>query len=332
MPQGHDQSGMWEVTLHGTINHAAPVRHSARLDGWNEIVGETFRGCVVDADRPQFDGKLATHRFGTIGLVRIKAQASRVRRWQSEAPPKRSGSVFLHLQVGGTGINIQSGRRTTINPGCAALCDPDRGYGVDFVTPYELFVLELPLSSIALAYPEFDLDRAAGQAIDPSRSRLLISFMRTAWSQLASLAADADWRDCIDRVGLDLALHAIGQSLEPCEAGAPAELQRLVMNYVRDHLFDPELRTSSIAQALHISPRSVQMVFERLSTTASAFILEQRLSRAAERLRTERGGVSITQIAYDCGFSDSAYFSRCFSKSRHVSPRDFRAGRRDLLS
>jgi AraC-like DNA-binding protein len=70
-------------------------------------------------------------------------------------------------------------------------------------------------------------------------------------------------------------------------------------------------------------------VFERLSTTASAFILEQRLSHAAERLRTERGGVSITQVAYDCGFSDSAYFSRCFSKSHRVSPRDFRAGRRD---
>jgi len=107
------------------------------------------------------------------------------------------------MQVGGTGINIQSGRETTISPGCAALCDPDRGYGVDFVTPYELFVLELPVSNITLAHPGFDLDRAAGRAIDPSRSRLLISFLRTAWSQLASLADDADWRECIDRVGLD---------------------------------------------------------------------------------------------------------------------------------
>lgn len=332
MPEGHAESGSREVTLHGTMNHAAPVRRSARLDQWNEIVGDTFRGCVVDADGPQFDGKLATHNFGTIGLVRIKAQPSRVRRWQSGVPPKRSGSVFLHLQVGGTGVNIQSGRETIINPGCAALCDPDRGYGVDFVTPYELFVLDLPLSSIALAHPAFDLERAAGQAIDPSRSELLISFMRTAWSQLASLATDADWRDCIDRVGLDLALHAIGQSMEPCAPGAPFELRRLVLDYVRDHLFDPELRTSSIAQALHISSRSVQLVFERLSTTASAFILEQRLCRAAERLRTERGRVSITQVAYDCGFSDSAYFSRCFSKSHRVSPRDFRAGRRDQAS
>jgi AraC-like DNA-binding protein len=316
----------------GAINHAAPVRQCARLDNWNEIVGDTFAGCVVDADQPGFDGKLATCNFGTIGLARIKAQPSKVRRWLSNTPPKRSGSVFLHMQVGGTGINIQSGRETTISPGCAALCDPDRGYGVDFVTPYELFVLELPVSNITLAHPGFDLDRAAGRSIDPSRSRLLISFLRTAWSQLASLADDADWRECIDRVGLDLALRAIGQSIEPCEAGAPAELRRLVMNYIRNHLFDPELRTSSIARALNVSPRSVQTVFERLSTTASAFILDQRLSHAAERLRAERGRVSITQIAYDCGFSDSAYFSRCFSRNRGVSPRAYRLGRGQEVS
>jgi len=60
-----------------------------------------------------------------------------------------------------------------------------------------------------------------------------------------------------------------------------------------------------------------------MSTTASAFILEQRLKRAAERLRAERGRTSITQIAYDCGFSDSAYFSRCFHKLYGVSPRAY---------
>jgi len=92
---------------------------------------------------------------------------------------------------------------------------------------------------------------------------------------------------------------------------------------VNANIADPSLRTSAIAKSLRVSPRSVQTVFERLSTTASAFILEQRLRQAAERLRNERGRTSITQIAYDCGFSDSAYFSRCFHKTFGVSPRNF---------
>lgn len=313
----------------GAINLAAPVRRTAKLDQWNAIVGDTFPGCAVDADRPHFEGKLAACKIGSIGLVRIRAQRSKVRRWLNDAPSKRTGSAFLHLQVAGTGVNRQAGRETTIRAGGAALCDPDRGYGVDFVTPYELFVFDLPVSDIALRQPAFDLDRAAGQPIDQNCSRLLIAFIRAAWSQIGALADDCDWRECVARVGLDLALRAIGQSIEPAAAGAGAELCRMVMDHVRQNLFDPDLRTSSIARALGVSPRSVQSTFERLSTTAGAFILERRLRHAAERLRAERGRVSITQVAFDCGFNDSSYFSRCFHNAYGVSPRSFGAADRD---
>jgi AraC-like DNA-binding protein len=71
----------------------------------------------------------------------------------------------------------------------------------------------------------------------------------------------------------------------------------------------------------------VQNVFERLATTASAFVLEARLDKAVERLAVDRRG-SITELAFDCGFSDSAYFSRCFRDRFGVSPRDYRYQRR----
>ena len=311
----------------GAINSPTQARRAAKLDDWNEIVGDTFPGCVVDSERPQFDGKLAACRIGSLGLVRIRAQRSRVRRWVTHSPPKRTGSAFLHLQVAGTGVNRQAGRESTIRPGGAALCDPDRGYGVDFLTPYELFVLDLPVSDIALREPAFDLDRAAGKPVDEKGSRLLVAFIRAAWGQIASLADDADWRECVGRVGLDLALRAIGQSIEPESGGPSAEFRRTVMDHVRANLFDPDLRTSTIARALRVSPRSVQSAFERMATTASGFILDQRLRHAAERLRAERGRVSITQIAYDCGFSDSCYFSRCFHNAYGQSPRQFAAAR-----
>jgi AraC-like DNA-binding protein len=326
-PKRRDEIRDREAGLLGVGSSAAPVRRAAKLDDWNEIVGDTFPGCAVDADGPEFDGKLAGFKIGRIGLVKIRAQRSRVRRWATNAPPKRTGSAFLHLQVAGTGVNRQGGRETTISAGGAALCDPDRGYGVDFVTPYELFVFELPVSDIALRQPAFDLDQAAGRGIDANASRLLIAFIRAAWSQIACLADDADWRECVGRVGLDLALRAIGQSFECAGAGPSAELRRAVLEHVRANLLDADLRTSSIARALRVSPRSIQSVFESLSTTASAFILDNRLRRAAERLRAERGRASITRIAYDCGFNDSGYFSRCFHHAYGVSPRTYGADR-----
>jgi AraC-like DNA-binding protein len=298
----------------------APLRQTASLNGWNDIVGSAFSGCVVDSDNQLFEGRLSACKIDDLGFVKIKAQASKVRRWACNAPSSRSGAALLHLQAAGTGINRQGTCEAVIHAGDGAICDPDQKYGIDFVTPYEMFVLELPQQTIWLRQPGFDLERAAGQAIDANRSRLLLAFIQAAWEQLDCLGADAEWRECVSRVATDLALRAIGQSVE---MEGSTEMRRAVLDYIRANMTDPGLRTGAIAKALSVSPRSVQTVFERMSTTASAFILEQRLKRAAERLRAERGRTSITQIAYDCGFSDSAYFSRCFHKLYGVSPRAY---------
>jgi AraC-like DNA-binding protein len=304
-------------------NLDSPFRRATNLHGWNDIVGGAFSGCVVDAPAARFDAALGACRIDHLGFVKIRAQASQVRRWVRDAPGRRSGAALLHLQAAGTGVNRQGRRDLTISAGEGAICDPDQAYGIDFLTPYEMFVLELPAQHILVRQPGFDLERAAGMAIDPSRVKLLLGFIQAAWEQVAMLSGDADWRECVSRIALDLALRAIGQSVEMDGSGAGAQLRRLVLDHIRANISDPALRTSSVAKALHVSPRTVQNVFERLSTTASAFILEQRLRQAAARLRDERGKTSITQIAYDSGFSDSAYFSRCFQKTYGVSPRNY---------
>ncbi len=306
-----------------TGEFATPLRRTTRLSGWNDIVGSAFSGCVVDAQAPRFDAALGVCRIDQLGFVKIKAPASKVRRWQRDAPAARSGYALLHLQAAGTGINRQNRRELAIGAGQGAICDPDQAYGIDFVAPYEMFVLEVPTQKILQRQPGFDLEGAAGLGLEASRVKLLLGFIQGAWEQFALLAGDADWRECVSRIALDLALQAVAPLAVPEICAGGSQLGRLVLAYVNANISDPSLRTSAIAKSLNVSARSVQNVFERLSTTASAFILEQRLRQAAERLRHERGRTSITQIAYDCGFSDAAYFSRCFHKTYGVSPRNF---------
>lgn len=306
-----------------TMTLAAPLHCTSRLHGWNDIVGSAFTGCVVDAAAEPFEAALGACRIDNLGFVKIRAQPSQVRRWLRDRPAKSSNAALLHLQAAGTGINRQGSREIRIDAGEGAICDPDQAYGIDFVTPYEMFVLELPAPAIFARQPGFDLERAAGMAIDSGRVKLLLGFIQAAWDQLALLGDDADWRECVSRIAMDLALQAIGQAPDIVDCAGATELRRHVLAHIRANISDPSLRTSAIAKSLAVSPRSIQNVFERLSTTASAFILEQRLAHAAERLRTERGTTSITQIAYDSGFSDSAYFSRCFHKIYGVSPRNY---------
>jgi AraC-like DNA-binding protein len=290
-------------------------------------VGGAFAGCVVDATDQRFSGRLASYQIDDLRLICVRAQASRVSRWLTSQPVKSSGSLLLHLQSAGESVNQQCGRSLSIRSGEAAICDPDRRYRVDFLTTYEMFVLEVPTARLALREPRFDLDRFAGQKVDPRRSQLLLAFLRAVWRQRSCLYDDAEWRECVSRTCVDLAICAVARAATYEPVSAPAEMRRNVIAHIRRNLADPDLRTSTVAKGLGISPRSVQYVFEHLATTASAFILDARLDRAVERLAVDRRG-SITELAFDCGFSDSAYFSRCFRDRFGVSPRDYRHERR----
>ena len=78
-----------------------------------------------------------------------------------------------------------------------------------------------------------------------------------------------------------------------------------------------------LADELGISPRSVQSLFAQRATTPSAYILRRRLDRAAELLSGDPAR-SITDIAFDLGFNDSAYFTRCFRQQFGAPPSAWR--------
>ena len=95
---------------------------------------------------------------------------------------------------------------------------------------------------------------------------------------------------------------------------------------VNARLGDPDLRTASIAGELGISARTVQNVFATMGTTPVGHVIEQRLERAAEML-VSNPATSVTEIAFDLGFNDSAYFARCFRQRFGRTPSAYRTGR-----
>lgn len=72
-----------------------------------------------------------------------------------------------------------------------------------------------------------------------------------------------------------------------------------------------------------MSESTVIRTFKRMTgRTPGEFQMWQRvLSAMSELSNTNR---DITHIAYDMGFNDSNYFSRCFKKFVNLSPRDYR--------
>lgn len=96
--------------------------------------------------------------------------------------------------------------------------------------------------------------------------------------------------------------------------------QDLVERHYTDHW--PLAR---YADALAVSPGHLSRVSRQATGRSASHMVETRLIREARRLLVYTN-MSISEVAFELGFIDPAYFSRVFSRSMGISPRRFRAG------
>lgn len=97
------------------------------------------------------------------------------------------------------------------------------------------------------------------------------------------------------------------------------------VHFMEQRLDDPP-SIEAVARYVGCSPRQLERAFAAtLASSPAAFQRKLRLDYA--RWLLENSPRSITQIAFDCGFSDAAHFSREFRHMFAASPREFRNAR-----
>ena len=86
-----------------------------------------------------------------------------------------------------------------------------------------------------------------------------------------------------------------------------------------------KLTLDELARKSHLSQRHFSRVFQEcIGHSPIEHLMHVRCQKAAELLKgTDR---TITDIAFDCGFSDSNYFTRCFRRTMNQTPRQYRQG------
>jgi transcriptional regulator GlxA family with amidase domain len=100
------------------------------------------------------------------------------------------------------------------------------------------------------------------------------------------------------------------------------ETLRPVLDWVTEHLDEP-LSVDDLARRAAMSPRTFARRFrDEVGTTPHAWITAQRLRRAEELLEaTDR---PVERIATDVGFGQAAALRHHFTRTRGVSPQDYR--------
>ncbi len=99
-----------------------------------------------------------------------------------------------------------------------------------------------------------------------------------------------------------------------------------IVKYIKDNYMS-DIKLSTVAKIKSVSPEHLSRTFKRCTGLGfNEYVTLLRLRRAEEMIRSE-SQMTISEIAYECGFNDGNYFSYKFKRLYGVSPIKIRSER-----
>ncbi|MDO5399429.1 MAG: AraC family transcriptional regulator [Eubacteriales bacterium] len=132
-----------------------------------------------------------------------------------------------------------------------------------------------------------------------------------------------------DPDGLWQALYAINERL--CGRSTPGEksrdLEQQLLEYVKDHLTDPELSLKDLSARFDLSVSAVSKLFKRVcGINLYDYMLSNRMKLACELL--ENKNLSLSAVAHGVGYDNEYSFRRAFNRFYGVSVGEYFRKRR----
>ncbi len=116
-------------------------------------------------------------------------------------------------------------------------------------------------------------------------------------------------------------LYKISAGLSEGDSVSNAKLKK-VLSYMRNS-YDTQITLEQMAQVAGMSPKYFCYFFKEMTKKSPvSYLNTYRVERAARKLLST--DMSVTDIAYACGFNDLSYFIKTFKMIKGITPNAFR--------
>lgn len=98
---------------------------------------------------------------------------------------------------------------------------------------------------------------------------------------------------------------------------------KAVLSFIREN-YDKPITLEMLSETIQKSPKYLGYFFKTMTgKTPIEYLNEYRIQKAVRKLRIT--DMSVTEVAFSCGFSDLSYFIKTFKKLKGVSPGKYRS-------
>jgi AraC-like DNA-binding protein len=291
-----------------------------RLDFWNDLVGSTYPGMVVDSTLDALDARLSVWHLADLRMVKPYSSSAVVTRHVMSQGRQADPKYIVHTLTRGAARLDQRGRSAILEEGDMVICASDEYYRFDAATTHEMMVVEIDSAVLTGRMPNIDdfvAQRISGKL---PGTRLLRRFMDSLWQEARESMPDKHWQ-----MHAHILSDMIVASLEASD-NEPAYRSDVMLtrmhNMIAERLDDFDFGPASLARDLGVAARTLQAAAARAGTTIGKMIMMHRMKKAV-KLLTSQESKSVTQIAIECGFSDPSYFARRFQQTFGTSPKKY---------
>ncbi|HUI60489.1 MAG TPA: helix-turn-helix domain-containing protein [Steroidobacteraceae bacterium] len=298
-------------------------RHRASY--WRDVISRAVLGGSVDMLEPGFAGCISARRLHRLAFASFDSSAHDILREKRDIARDTTGSFLLSLQLAGTAKLRQGGREAELRTGQMGILDSTKPFVVSFTGTVRRMVAVLPRDLVRRYAPVLG-EASAPLLIDNSAPcadlvREYVTRLSNPAFEVSEIAAEVLSENLCSLLG-------IVSSGSAGARGAPAERDlRLesLLAYMRRHATNPELTPGDAAAHLKISVRSIHKLMRETGRTFCAWLLDERIDQCIRRLRSPQyARQRISEIAWDCGFSDVSYFNGVFKQRVGMTPSSLR--------
>jgi AraC-like DNA-binding protein len=272
--------------------------------------------CDVPTDR-EFDAVEVNLQLPEVHLATVRTTRHGVHRSGMLVESHPADAIAVYAGLFGASLFEQDGRRRVIQPGHLLICDADRPFLRGFGHGLEEFAVKVPRRAFAelTGRQSLDdpvvLDGAAGR--DPLARTLVRMIGRSM--------------RCADPVPADeqALLELVSVLATDGKVSATVAHRAVARAYIEEHLADPGLSATEIAERTGVSVRTLSRLFAEAGTSVPRHILGRRLDWAYGLL-SNRPELRTVEVAARAGFTSTAHFSQAFLRRFGIHAGGVRRG------
>ncbi len=302
------------------------ITATRQLPAWREIMADVYYS--VDIVRPEQDlrGRIREVEIDSLSVTRFDSDHQRVLRTRSKIAQDPDDSYVFIMPQREKMFYSQLGRSGFVAEGDYILVSTSDFYELSCPDNFINYTVKLPGQKLRERIPDIDDHLCCRFPMNREMAQIAIALATKAAATLAStpsVHAAAIAQRIEDFIGMVIECEDttdVGQ-----EKRARFLLRQRISQYIRSKVEDQDLNPREIATRLGISVSYLHRVFNEHGSTVSAYIMDQRLNLAYEKLASSSGlRATIAEVAYSTGFKNPSHFCKAFASRYNKAPSDVR--------